>query len=166
MITGEVAGSRELYDFVAHNPQIEFHPSCVTHDLVEIAKRPQFVSINSAIEVDLQGQVNGETVDGVQLSGVGGSLDFVEGASSSPGGRSILALASTTENGRRSKIVPRLSSLTPVTIPRYCADVVVTELGVAELRGKSLGERAAALIRISHPTFREELERDVAHGQG
>jgi len=159
VVTGEVAGGPALYEFVDGNSQIEFHPSSVTHDLIAIAKRRGFVSINSAVEVDLQGQINGETIDGVQISGVGGSLDFVEGASYSPGGKSIVALTSTTENGRRSKIVPALSGVTPVTIPRYCSDVVVTEYGAAELRGKTLREREASLMEIAHPDFRAELAR-------
>jgi 4-hydroxybutyrate CoA-transferase len=157
VVTGEVAGSPELYRVVAGNPQIDFRPSSVTHDLIEIAKLPRFVSVNSAVEVDLQGQVNGETVDGVQISGVGGSLDFVEGAAYSAAGVSIMALASTTEDGRRSKIVAQLGATTPVTLPRYCADVVVTEFGVARLRGKTLRQRAEALTAIAHPSFRDAL---------
>lgn len=161
VVTGEVSGSAALYEFAAAHPQIEFHPSSVTHDLIAIAKLPRFVSINSAVEVDLHGQVNGETIDGLQISGVGGSLDFVEAAAYSPGGRSIIALPSTTEDGRHSKIVARLSGRTPVTIPRFCADLVVTEHGVAALRGKSLRERAAALIAIAHPDQQAALEREA-----
>ncbi len=160
VITGEVAGGPELYEFVAENAQVEFHPSAVTHDIPAISALRRFVSINSAVEVDLQGQINGETVDGVQISGVGGSLDFVEGASYSPEGCAILALPSTTEDGRRSKIVRRLGERTPVTVPRFCADWVVTELGAVRLRGLSLRERAAALVQIAHPDFREALGRE------
>jgi 4-hydroxybutyrate CoA-transferase len=157
VVTGEVAGTAALYDFVGRTPQVEFHPSSVTHDFIPIAKLPCFVSINSAIEVDLHGQVNGETVDGVQISGVGGSLDFVEGAAASPAGISIVALPSTTENGKRSKIVRQLGANTPVTIPRFCADYVVTEFGAARLKGKTLRERADALRAIAHPDFQEML---------
>jgi len=165
IVTGEVAGSAALYEFVGRSPQIEFHPSRVTHDLAPIATLPCFVSINSAVEVDLMGQVNGETVDGVQISGVGGSLDFVEGAAASPGGLAILALPSTTEDGRRSKIVARLAAHTPVTIPRYCSDYVVTEYGIARLKGKTLRERAEALVAIAHPDFRDALADDASSGQ-
>lgn len=160
-ITGEVAGSRALYDAVDGNPQVEFRPSTVTHDLPHLAALPRFVSINSAVEVDLQGQLNGETIDGVQISGVGGSLDFVEACAYSSGGRSIVALASTTEDGRRSKIVPRLGEGTAVTIPRYCADVVVTEFGAAHLRGKTLSQRREALLAIAHPDFRATLANAI-----
>jgi len=161
VVTGEVAGSAALYEFVGRTAQVEFHPSRVTHDLAPIAALPRFVSVNSAVEVDLTGQVNGETVDGVQISGVGGSLDFVEGAAASPGGLAILALPSTTEDGRHSKIVTRLAAHTPVTIPRYCTEYVVTEYGVARLKGKTLRERAAALVAIAHPDFRDGLADDA-----
>jgi 4-hydroxybutyrate CoA-transferase len=157
VVTGEVAGSAALYDFVAATPTIELHPSRITHDLGSICKLPRFVSINSAVEVDVHGQVNGETVDGLQISGVGGSLDFVEGAAASAGGMAILALPSTTENGKRSKIVRRLGVQTPVTIPRYCTDYVVTEFGVARLKGKTLEEREEALRDLAHPDFRAHL---------
>jgi len=157
VVTGEVAGSPELYDFVCGEKRVELHTSRVTHDLASIAQRPGFVAVSSAIEVDLHGQVNGETVDGVQVSGVGGGLDFVDGAAASTGGISILALASTTENGQRSKIVRQFPAGAAVTIPRFSADYVVTELGVARLRGKTLAERAAALRAIAHPDFRDQL---------
>jgi len=157
VVTGEVAGSPALYEFVGRSEQVEIHPVSVTHNLLELAKLPRFVSVNSAIEVDLHGQVNGETIDGLQISGVGGSLDFVEGAECSPGGLSIIALPSTTETGSRSKIVRRLGDSTPVTIPRFCADYVVTEYGAARLRGKTLRERADALIAIAHPDWRDDL---------
>jgi 4-hydroxybutyrate CoA-transferase len=159
VVTGEVAGSPALYDFVGRSQQIELQPVTVTHNLLELAKLCRFVSINSAVEVDLQGQVNGETIDGLQISGVGGSLDFMEGAEYSPGGMSILALASTTEDGSRSKLVRRLGARTPVTIPRFCADYVVTEFGAARIRGLSVRERAAALTAIAHPDWRSELAR-------
>lgn len=159
VVTGEVCGGPELYRLLNDEPRIELHPSSVTHDLLGIAKLPRFVSINSAVEIDLHGQVNGETIDGVQISGVGGALDFVEGAAYSPGGLSIIALPSTTENGRYSKIVAQLGTATPVTIPRFCADYVVTEHGVAHLRGKTLRERAEALTALASPPFRSQLAR-------
>jgi 4-hydroxybutyrate CoA-transferase len=153
VVAGEVCGSPALYDYVGRSDAIELHTSRVTHDLEPIGRLPKFVSINSAVEVDLHGQVNGETIDGLQISGVGGSLDFVDGAAISPGGMAIVALPSTTEDGKRSKIVRRLGAQTPVTLPRFCADYVVTEFGVARLRGKTLRERAEALCAIAHPSF-------------
>lgn len=157
VVTGELAGSPALYEHVRGNPRVELHPSRITHDLASIAQRSRFVSVNSAIEVDLHGQVNGETVDGVQVSGVGGSLDFVDGAAASEGGMAILALPSTTENGKRSKIIRRLGQDTPVTLPRFSVDCVVTEFGVAHLRGKSLRQRAEVLRAIAHPDFHVDL---------
>jgi 4-hydroxybutyrate CoA-transferase len=117
----------------------------------------KFVSINSALEIDLQGQSNGEVIGDVQISGVGGSLDYIEAANLSPGGVSIIAMASTTSNGKRTKIVPRFAAGAVVTTPRYCTDYVVTEYGIARLRGKDLFQRAEALIAIAHPDFRDEL---------
>jgi 4-hydroxybutyrate CoA-transferase len=157
VVTGEVAGGPDLYRAVGGESRVVFQPSTVTHDLREIAQLPKFVSVNSAVEVDLHGQVNGETVDGVQISGVGGALDFVEGAAYSPGGVSIVALPSTTEDGRRSKVVTRLAAAAAVTIPRHCVDVVITEFGAARLRGRTLAQRAEALIAIAHPDFRASL---------
>jgi 4-hydroxybutyrate CoA-transferase len=157
VVTGEVAGGQALYDFVGRTPAIELHASRVTHSVFVAGRLPRFTAINSAIEVDLGGQVNGESVDGVQVSGVGGSLDFAEAAAYAPGGLSIVALPSTTEDGRRSKIVGTLGAATPVTIPRVVADVVVTEHGIARLRGRDLGARAEALIAVAHPAFRDGL---------
>lgn len=153
VVTGEICGSPALYELAANESAIELHPSSLTHDVPYLGRLPRFVSVNSAVEVDLAGQINGETIDGLQISGVGGSLDFVEGAAASRGGMAILALPSTTEDGKRSKIVSRLSAETPATIPRVCADVVVTEFGVAHLRGRTLRERAAALRAIADPRF-------------
>jgi acyl-CoA hydrolase len=157
VVTGEICGSRALYEYVERCDAVELHSSRVTHDLVPISRLPQFVSINSAVEIDLQGQINGETVDGVQISGVGGSLDFVDGAAVSPGGRAIVAIPSTTEDGKRSKIVAQLGARTPATIPRFCADCVVTEHGVAHLRGKTLAQRAEALRAIADSSFQDAL---------
>ena len=107
--------------------------------------------------IDLQGQANGETLGPVQISGVGGSLDYIEGAWLSAGGKSILALPATTAGDKHSKIVAALTPGGVVTTPRYCADYVVTEYGIAHLRGKDLWQRAEALIAIAHPAFRDEL---------
>jgi len=155
VVTGEVEGSHELYARVGDDPRVSFQPTTVIHDVPHIARLERFVSINSAIEVDLDGQVNGETIDGAQVSGVGGSLDFVEAARYSPGGRSIIALRATAKE--HSRIVDRLTTGTAVTIPRHAVDVVVTEHGVADLAGLDLAERAEALIAIADPAVRGEL---------
>jgi 4-hydroxybutyrate CoA-transferase len=157
VITGEAAGTPRLYDFIGQSEQVEFQPVSYTHSVLELSRLPQFVSVNSAVEIDLQGQVNGEAVDGVQISGVGGSLDFIEGAEHSPGGISILALPATTDDGARSRIVSRFAAETPITIPRFCVDYVVTEYGAARLRGLTVRQRRDALIGIAHPRWRKEL---------
>jgi len=160
VVTGEVEGSHAMYERAAHDRRVTFQPTTVIHDVPHLAQLPRFVSINSAIEVDLDGQVNGETIDGVQVSGVGGSLDFVEAARYSPGGRSVIALRSTAKG--RSRIVHRLAAGTAVTVPRFAVDVVVTEHGVAELTGLDLHERAEALIAIADPAARSELRTRAA----
>jgi 4-hydroxybutyrate CoA-transferase len=160
VVTGEVEGSHEMYARAARDPRVTFRPTTFIHDVPSMARLARFVSINSAIEVDLDGQVNGETIGGAQVSGVGGSLDFVEAARYSPGGRSLIALRSTAKG--RSRIVDRLATGTAVTIPRHAVDVVITEHGVAELAGLDLDERAEALIEIADPGSRAEL-RDQLH---
>jgi acyl-CoA hydrolase len=131
-----------------------------THDVALLSRLPKLVSINSAVEVDLTGQVNAEVVGNLHIGAVGGSLDYVRGGHRSPGGHSLFVLPSTTADGRISRLVPRLDG--PVSTPRSDVDVVVTEYGAAELRGRSLRERARALLAISHPAHRERLER-AAH---
>jgi 4-hydroxybutyrate CoA-transferase len=123
---------------------------------------PDFVSINSALEVDLSGQVNAEALGVRSWSGIGGQFDFVLGASRAPGGRSIIALPATGRGGQVSRIVAALGPGAPVTTPRFLADYVVTEYGVASLRGKSTTARARELTRIAHPAFREDLQRAAA----
>jgi len=157
VMVGELAGTQAFYAFCDDNRVIEMAPTSVTHDVARVGALPKFVSINSALEIDLQGQSNGEAIGDVQISGVGGSLDYIEAANLSPGGVSIIAMASTTSNGKRTKIVPRFAAGAVVTTPRYCTDYVVTEYGIARLRGKDLFQRAEALIAIAHPDFRDEL---------
>jgi len=157
----EIFGSRRLFDFVHENPSVNMEPSDIVHDPQVVGRIRDFVSINSALEVDLAGQVNAESVGRMQVSGIGGQFDFVLGASRAPGGRSIIALLSTGQNGTVSRIVAALREGTRVTTPRYLPDYVVTEYGVASLRGKSDAERAKALVRIAHPAFREPLERSL-----
>ncbi len=161
MITGELAGDKELYAFCARTPQVTMATVNVTHNILELAKLPRFASINSAVEIDLHGQSNGETIGEVQISGVGGSLDYVEAAALSDGGVSIIALPSTTEDGKHSKIVSRLSPGSVVTTPRFCTDYIVTEYGMARMKGKDLRARAEALIAIAHPNFRDELAKGL-----
>lgn len=158
IVTGELAGDQELYDFCGRTPIVQLVTSSVTHNILLLAKLPRFVSINSSVEIDLYGQSNGETIGPVQISGVGGSLDYIESAALSDGGLSIIALPSTTEDGKRSKIVASLTPGAMVTTPRFCTDYVITEYGVARLKGKDLKARAEALINIAHPNFRAELE--------
>lgn len=161
LITGELAGDKDLYDFCGRTPLVEMATSSVTHNILLLSKLPRFTSINSAVEIDLHGQSNGETIGEVQISGVGGSLDYVESAALSEGGVSIIALPSTTEDGKHSKIVPRLTPGSVVTTPRFCTDCIVTEYGVARLKGKDLNARAEALIAIAHPNFRDELAKNL-----
>ena len=113
------------------------------------------------MEIDLHGQSNGETIGPVQISGVGGSLDYVEAAALAEDGVSIIALPSTTEDGKRSKIVASLATGAVVTTPRFCTDYIVTEYGIARMKGKDLQGRAEALIQIAHPDFQPELERQL-----
>ena len=133
-------------------------PSTAIHDPRVVAGLEHFVSINSAIEIDLTGQVNAEALGERQVAGIGGQFDFVTGAALG-GSRSVIALPSTGRGGEVSRIVTRLGAGTPVTTPRHLVDWVVTEFGRVELRGLSDGQRAHALIRLADPRFREGLER-------
>jgi len=153
----EILGTKRLFDFVHENPMVEGRPIHRTIDSRVVAEIDRFHSIISAIEIDLTGQVNAETIQGRQISAIGGSFDFLLGAINSRGGKSIIAMTSTSPDGKHSRIVSRLPLGSAVTTPRHCVQYVVTEFGVADLRGKSLDERAAALIGIAHPEFRDEL---------
>ena len=159
IVTGELAGDQEFFDFCARSALVEMATVDVTHNILELVKLPRFVSINSAVEIDLHGQSNGETIGPVQISGVGGSLDYVEAAALAEDGVSIIALPSTTADGQRSKIVASLAIGAVVTTPRFCTDYIVTEYGAARMKGKDLRGRAEALIEIAHPDFRPELEK-------
>jgi 4-hydroxybutyrate CoA-transferase len=153
----EMMGTRTLLDFAHDNPAVAMAASTTCHDPRWLATLPRLVSINSAVEVDLSGQVSSESVRGEVIAGIGGSLDFFEGAMGSPGGLRIIAMLSTTPDGSISKIVPDLAAGTPVTVPRHCVDLVITEHGVASLANKSIRERAEALIAIADPRHRDEL---------
>ncbi len=155
-----LVGSRVLYDFVADNPDVIMLPVDRVNDPNTIAQIDNMVSINSCLEVDLTGQINAESVGARQFSGVGGQVDFIRGARMSSGGRSIIAMPSTAAKGKVSRIVPMLSPGAIVTTSRCDVDHVVTEYGVASLRGRTLAERAAALIAIAHPDFRDILKAE------
>lgn len=156
---GEVMGSERLFRWVHENPVVRMAPSTEIHDPRVVADLERFVSINSAIEVDLTGQVNAEAIGPREVAGVGGQFDFVTGAALG-GGRSVIALPSTTRDGRTSRIVARLAAGTPVTTPRHLVDCVVTEFGRADLRGLGEEQRARALVGLADPRFREALERE------
>jgi 4-hydroxybutyrate CoA-transferase len=159
MDVAEAMGTRRLFDFVRDNDRVNMESSAFVHDPDVVARMDRFVSINSALEVDLTGQVTAESLGGRQVAGIGGQFDFVLGASRSRGGASIIALPSTSRDREVSRIVTRLGLGAAVTTPRYLADWVVTEHGVAKLKGRGERERAAALIAVAHPRFREELAR-------
>jgi len=158
---GEAMGTRRLFDFVHDNPLIDMESSELVHDPAFVAQLDRFVAINSALEIDLTGQVTAESVGGRQVAGIGGQFDFVLGARRSRGGASIIALPSTGRDGSVSRIVPRLGAGAAVTTPRFLTDWVVTEFGATRLRGLGARERATALTAVAHPRFREELERSA-----
>lgn len=149
-------GTRRLYDFVDNNPDIELRPVDYVNNPFVIAQNDNLVSINSCVQVDLMGQVASESIGPKQISGVGGQVDFVRGASASKSGISIMAMPSTVK-GKFSKIVPLLDEGAAVTTSRNDVDYIVTEYGIAPLKGRSLKERASNLIKIAHPDFRDNL---------
>jgi 4-hydroxybutyrate CoA-transferase len=158
IIAGFMLGTQRLYDFVDDNPIVELHPTEYINDPFLIAQNDKMVSVNSAIEVDLTGQVCADSMGHKFYSGVGGQVDFVRGAARSKGGKPIIALPSTTKNDTISRITWQLKPGAGVVTTRNDVHYVVTEYGVARLYGKSIRERAQALIAIAHPDFREELE--------
>lgn len=157
MIATFVLGSRKLYDFIDNNPLVEFHPTEYVNDPFVIAQNEKMISINSAIEVDLTGQVCSDSLGTLFYSGIGGQVDFTRGASRSKGGKPIIALPSTAENGNYSRIVPCLKPGAGVVTSRGDVHYVVTEYGIAYLHGKNIRERAIALIQIADPKFRPWL---------
>lgn len=156
-----LTGSQALRDYVHRHPGIMLRDIDYTNDPAVIARQHRMVSINAAVQVDLTGQVCAESVGPATLSGVGGQMDFFRGAVDAPGGRAILALPSTARNGTVSRIVSTLTPGSVVTTPRPVIQYVVTEFGVAHLEGKTLSERARALLAIAHPRFQETLEREA-----
>ena len=152
------AGSEKLYRFLDDNPYCEAHPVSYTNNPDVIAQNNELISVNAAIEIDLSGQCCAESIGPVQFSGTGGQADFVRGAFNSPDGKSFLALYSTAKSGEVSRIVPTLTPGAVVTTPRQDVHYVVSEYGVAMLKGKSVSERAKSLIALAHPKFRDELK--------
>lgn len=155
-----IQGTKELYKFVDYNPMIKLMPVEYTNKVATISQLDKVVSINSALQVDLMGQVVADAIGPKPFSGVGGQLDFVRGAEESKGGKSIIALPSTAKDDTISRIVAMLAPGTPVTTTRNDVHYVITEYGIADLFGKSLNQRAKALIEIAHPKFRAQLEED------
>jgi 4-hydroxybutyrate CoA-transferase len=157
IIAGFVLGTRRVFDFIDNNPVIEFHPQEYVNDPFIIAKNKKMVAINSAIEIDLTGQVCSDSIGSRLYSGIGGQVDFIRGAAHSEGGKPIIALPSVTKDGKFSRIVPQLKPGAGVVTSRGDVHYVVTEYGVAHLFGKTVKERCRALISIAHPDFREQL---------
>jgi 4-hydroxybutyrate CoA-transferase len=160
LATGFAVGSRKLYDFVDDNPMVQFRDTAFINNTFNIVRNPKVTAINSAIEIDLTGQICADTIGPFQFSGVGGQMDFVRGAALSEGGKPIIAMPSATSKGE-SKIVTHLKYGAAVTTTRAHVHYVATEYGVANLFGKGLRERARLLIGIAHPDHRERLEREA-----
>jgi acyl-CoA hydrolase len=155
-VTGLLVGDERLYAHAHCNPALRLAAPDYTHAATVLAQMPDFVSVNSAVEVDLYGRVNAEVAGGHYVGGVGGAMDFIRGAAAAPGGRAIIALPSVSRDGKASRIVATCAT---VTTPAADADVVVTEWGVAELRGIDYSERARRLVAIAHPDHRDALAR-------
>lgn len=156
-VTSFCRGTQRLYNFIHDNPQVAFHPIEYTNDPYRIGSLDNVVAINAAVQIDLTGQINSESLGWRQLSGTGGLVDFVRGAARSRGGRSIIALPSTALGGKVSRLVAAFEPGTAVSVLRTDAQWIVTEYGACNLRGMTLRERAMALIPLAHPDFRDEL---------
>jgi acyl-CoA hydrolase len=160
IVASFLMGSRRLYDFVDDNPFVEMLPSDYVNDTREIRKNPKVTAINSALEIDMTGQVCADSIGQKHYSGVGGQMDFIRGAALSEGGKPIIALPSTTSRGQ-SRIVPQLKPGAGVVTTRAHVQYVVTEFGIVNLQGKNLRQRAEALASIAHPDFREDICRQA-----
>ena len=158
-VTGALIGTKKLYDFADNNASLRMEPASVTHDIRALSRFSNFVSMNSALEVDITGQVNAEGIGAKYFGGVGGQVDYVRAAGLSPGGCSLIALKSSAKDGAVSKVVSQLSG--PVTTPRSDVGVIVTEFGAADLRGLPLSRRVKAMISIAPPDHRERLDREA-----
>jgi 4-hydroxybutyrate CoA-transferase len=157
IILGFAIGTKRLFDFLDNNPIFEFHPTAYTNDPELIARNDNMVAINSALQIDLTGQVCSDSIGSQFYSGIGGQVDFLRGAARSKGGKSIIAIPSSAKDGTISRVVPMLNPGAGVVTSRGLIRYVVTEYGVAYLHGKTIRQRAQALIDIAHPKFREEL---------
>ncbi|WP_103665526.1 acetyl-CoA hydrolase/transferase family protein [Gracilimonas amylolytica] len=160
IVSGFVMGTRKTYDFIDDNPAVAMLDIAYINDTAVIRRNPKVTAINSAVEVDLTGQICADSIGTYQYSGVGGQMDFIRGASLSPGGKPIIALPSVTRKGI-SRIVPHLKEGAGVVTTRAHVHYVVTEFGIANLYGKNMGQRAEELVNIAHPDHREELSRSV-----
>jgi acyl-CoA hydrolase len=158
IVASFLMGTRKLYDFVNDNPGVEMFGSDYINDTREIRKNPKVTAINSAIEIDMTGQVCADSIGVKHFSGVGGQMDFIRGAALSPGGKPIIALPSVTAKGE-SRIVPQLRPGAGVVTTRAHVQYVVTEYGIVNLYGKNLRQRIEAMASIAHPDFREEISR-------
>jgi acyl-CoA hydrolase len=157
VIASFVLGTRKLFEFIGNNPAIEFHPSEHVNDPFVISQNARMVAINSALQIDLTGQVCADSMGNYLYSGIGGQIDFIRGAARSRGGKPIIAMPSTAKGGTLSRIVPNLYPGSGVVTSRGDVHYVVTEYGVAYLHGKNIRERAEALIGIAHPQFQNAL---------
>jgi len=157
VVAGFVLGSRILLDYIDNNPVFEFHPTQYVNDPFVIGQNDDMIAVNSAIQVDLTGQICADSIGTRPYSGFGGQLDFMRGAGRSKGGKPVIAMPSTARHGEVSRIVPVLEPGAGVVTPRSDVHYVVTEYGIAYLRGKTLRQRAEALIAIAHPKFQDEL---------
>ena len=165
IVTSFINGTRRLFDFVHDNPLVAFYPCDWTNDTSVIRKNPKVVAINSAIEIDLTGQVCADSIGHRIFSGIGGQMDFIRGAALSRGGKPIIAIPSTAAGGKISRLVVQLNAGAGVVTTRGHVHWVVTEYGAVNLHGKSLRERGEALISIAHPDFRAELRRELAQAR-
>lgn len=161
MIGAFALGTQKLYDFIDNNIGVEFLQGKITNNPYVIGQNYKMISVNTALQVDIFGQVCSQSIGYRHFSGTGGQLDTHRGAQLSPGGRGIIALRSTAKDGKISTIVPTLTPGAEVTVPSQCVDTIVTEFGIAELRGRNLFERATALIKIAHPNMRETIASEV-----
>lgn len=162
IVTSFINGTRRLFDFVHDNPLVNFHPCDWTNDTAIIRRNPKVVAINSALQIDLTGQVCADSIGHRIFSGIGGQMDFIRGAALSPGGKPIIAMSATAAGGKISRLVVALNAGAGVVTTRGHVHWVVTEYGAVNLHGKSLRERGEALISIAHPDFRAELGRELA----
>jgi acyl-CoA hydrolase len=161
MVGAFALGSKKLYDFLDHNKEVEMYRGRYTNDPYVIAQNNKMISVNTALQVDILGQVCSQSIGTRQFSGTGGQLDTHRGAQMSPGGRGIIALRSTAKKGSISTIVPTLAPGAGVTVPSQDVDTIITEYGVAELRGLCVKDRMEALIRIAHPDFRDWIREEA-----